>query len=80
MAQETQSQSKPVQLRKRRNLTQRQVAQALDVRVQTVIAWEKGGVIPHLPPSKTKKMMEIYQCSIDELIDAFERDALTPAG
>lgn len=58
-------------LRKRAGLTQRQVAQALDIRVQTVGDWEKGGV-PHLPLSKVKRMCEVYQCSLDELIEAFE--------
>ncbi len=61
----------PMILRKRVNLSQRQVAQALDIRPQTVGDWEKGGV-PHLPPSKIKKLCEIYRCSIDDLIEAFE--------
>lgn len=61
----------PMTLRKRAGLTQRQVAQALDIREQTVSAWERGGV-PHLPPSKIKRMCEIYRCTIDELIEAFE--------
>ena len=64
----------PMSLRKRAGLTQRQVAQALDIRSQTVGSWEKG-VIPHLPPSKLKKMMEVYNCTLDELIEAFETSA-----
>ena len=61
----------PMSLRKKANLTQRQVAQAIDVQVQTVGGWEKG-VTPHLPPSKYKKLCELYDCTLDELIEAFE--------
>nr|WP_237741517.1 helix-turn-helix transcriptional regulator [Anabaena sp. PCC 7108] len=63
-------------LRKRVNLTQRKVAQELDIRTQTVGAWEKGGV-PHLPPSKMKKLCDIYQCTLDDLIEAFEKNVYT---
>ncbi len=62
----------PMSLRKRVKLTQRQVAQALDVRESTISQWERGQSAPHLLPSKTKKLLEIYQCTIDELIEAFE--------
>ncbi len=62
----------PVKLRQRIGLTQRQVAQALDIRQSTVSDWERGISIPNLPPSKIKLMLEIYQCSLDELIEAFE--------
>lgn len=58
-------------LRKRAGLTQREVAQRLDIRSQTVGIWEKGGV-PHLPPSKMKKLCEAYNCTLDDLIEAFE--------
>jgi len=65
----------PMCLRKRVNLTQRQVAKALDVRESTVSEWERGLSKPHLIPSKTKKLLELYQCTIDELIEAFEESA-----
>lgn len=61
----------PMSLRKRVGLTQREVAQRLDIRSQTVGGWEKGGV-PHLPPSKMKKLCEVYNCTLDDLIEAFE--------
>ncbi|WP_199337080.1 helix-turn-helix domain-containing protein [Oscillatoria sp. FACHB-1407] len=61
-----------MKLRQRIGLTQRQVAQALDIRQSTVSDWERGISIPNLPPSKIKLMLEIYQCSLDELIEAFE--------
>jgi DNA-binding XRE family transcriptional regulator len=69
----------PVLLRKRVGLTQRQVAQAIDVQVQTVGSWEKGK-IPHLPPSKIKKLCEVYQCTLDDLIEAFEYHLESRAG
>jgi transcriptional regulator with XRE-family HTH domain len=62
----------PMSLRKRAGLSQRQVAQALDVQTQTIGSWEKGGV-PHLPPSKIKKLCEVLNCSLDDLIEAFEK-------
>ena len=62
----------PMSLRKRANLTQRQVAQALDVRESTVSQWERKKSPPHLVPSKMKKLLEIYRCTLDDLIEAFE--------
>lgn len=58
-------------LRKRVGLSQRQVAQAIDVQTQTVGRWEQGAS-PRLTPSQTKKLLEVFECSLDELIDAFE--------
>lgn len=62
----------PVKLRQRVGLTQRQVAQQLDVRQSTVSDWERGVSTPNLPPSKIKRMMEVYECTLDDLIEAFE--------
>jgi transcriptional regulator with XRE-family HTH domain len=61
----------PMSLRKAANLSQRQVAQALDIQTQTVGNWEKGRV-PNLPPSKIKKLCEIFNCTLDDLIEAYE--------
>ncbi|PZO33969.1 MAG: XRE family transcriptional regulator [Shackletoniella antarctica] len=63
---------KPVDLRKRAKLTQRKLAEALDVRQGTISDWERGLAVPHLPPSKLKRMMEELDCTIDELIEAYE--------
>jgi transcriptional regulator with XRE-family HTH domain len=60
-------------LRRRANVTQRKLAEALDMRQGTISDWERGVSIPHLPPSKYKLMMEVLKCSLDELIDAFEK-------
>lgn len=58
-------------LRKRAGLSQRQVAQAIDVQTQTVGRWEQG-VTPRLTPSQVKKLLELFDCSLDDLIEAFE--------
>jgi transcriptional regulator with XRE-family HTH domain len=61
----------PKSLRLRAGLSQRQVSQLLDVTQQTVGSWEKG-VIPRLTPSQAKLLCQAYQCSIEDLIQAFE--------
>jgi len=72
MAQD-ENQVTPMSLRKRiPNLTQRKVAVALGVGESTVSEWERGITRPHLLPSQVRKMLEVYQCSFDELIEAFE--------
>ena len=63
----------PVDLRKRAKLTQRKLAEALDVRQGTISDWERGLAIPHLRPSQVKRMLTELQCSLDELIEAYER-------
>lgn len=63
----------PVKLRKRAKLTQRKLAEALDVRQGTISDWERGLAVPHLKPSKLKRMMEELNCTLDELIEAYER-------
>jgi transcriptional regulator with XRE-family HTH domain len=62
----------PMLLRNRAGLTQRQVAQALDVREATVSEWERGFYTPRVYPSQIKRMLEVYKCDLDELIEAFE--------
>lgn len=64
----------PKSLRNRAGLSQREVAQKLDIRSQTVAGWEKGG-IPHLPPSKMKLLCELYQSTLDDLIEVFENSS-----
>lgn len=72
MEHDQRSQPTPVKLRKRAGLTQRQIARALDVRESTISEWERGLSVPHLPLSKVRQMLDIYQCNLDELIEAFE--------
>ncbi|MEZ2283175.1 helix-turn-helix domain-containing protein [Microcoleus sp.] len=61
----------PVELRKKLGLTQREAAKKLGIRESTLSNWETGKV-PHVPPSVIKKMMELYGCTLDELIEIFE--------
>ncbi len=62
----------PMDLRKRVGLTQRQVAIALDKKVQTISDWERRKASPRLTFSETKKMMEIFGCTLEDLIEAYE--------
>jgi DNA-binding transcriptional regulator YiaG len=64
----------PLHLRSRVGLSQQQVADALAVRASTVHGWEKGKTQPKLAPSQLKQMMSVYQCTLDELIAAFEHN------
>lgn len=61
-----------VELRKRAELTQRQVAEALGVTVTTVSSWETGLKEPRLDFAQTQKLMELYECSIDDLVAALQ--------
>jgi DNA-binding XRE family transcriptional regulator len=63
----------PVDLRKRANLTQRKLAEALDIRQGTISDWERGLAIPHLRPSQLKRMMEELNCTLDDIIEAYEK-------
>lgn len=62
----------PVTLRKRANKTQRQVAETIGRKVTTISDWERGKTKPHLSFSEVKKLMQLFNCTIDDLIEAFE--------
>ncbi len=59
-------------LRKRVGLTQVQLAQKIGKSPSTVAKWEAKDVVPKGTPSEIKRLCEAYQCTIDELIEAFE--------
>ncbi|NER78971.1 MAG: helix-turn-helix transcriptional regulator [Leptolyngbya sp. SIO1D8] len=63
-------------LRERVKLKQQDLAYRLGKRQATISAWENGGV-PHLKPSEFKAMLDVLQCTVDELVAAFEPDKLT---
>lgn len=65
----------PMFLRKRAGLTQAQVAGLLGKSLSTVVKWESRTFVPKGSPSEIKKLCEVYQCSLDELIEAFELSA-----
>jgi transcriptional regulator with XRE-family HTH domain len=57
-------------LRKRAGLTQRKLADALNVTIKTVSAWERGVGEPHLTIAETQRLMDILQCTFEELLEA----------
>jgi transcriptional regulator with XRE-family HTH domain len=57
-------------LRKRAGLTQRQVADALGITNKTVSEWERGIGEPHLTIGETQRLMNILQCTFDDLLEA----------
>lgn len=57
-------------LRKRASLTQRQVADLLDVTVTTVSAWERGTQVPRLTFAQIEKLLAAFECSIQDLVEA----------
>jgi transcriptional regulator with XRE-family HTH domain len=59
----------PVQIRKRLKMTQRQASELLGVRPQTISEWERGVSMPSV--LMLPKIIEVYQCTADEVIIAF---------
>lgn len=57
-------------LRQQAGLTQQELADALEVTQKTISIWEKGSVEPKLSFRQTKKLMEVLNCTLDELIAA----------
>jgi DNA-binding transcriptional regulator YiaG len=62
----------PIHLREVAGLTKIQLAIALGLSVRTINDWEQKRSQPRLVPSQLKQMMSVYQCTLDELIAAFE--------
>lgn len=62
----------PLHLREVAGLTKLQLAIELGMSVRTIDSWEQKRSQPKLVPSQLKQMMSVYQCTLDELIAAFE--------
>jgi DNA-binding transcriptional regulator YiaG len=62
----------PMRLREVAGLTKLQLAMELGLSVRTINDWEQKRSQPKLVPSQLKQMMSVYQCTLDELIAAFE--------
>jgi DNA-binding transcriptional regulator YiaG len=62
----------PIHLREVAGLTKMQLAIELGLSVRTINDWEQKRSQPKLIPSQLKQMMSVYQCTLDELIAAFE--------
>ncbi len=62
----------PLSLREVAGLTKVQLAAELGISVRMINDWEQNRSQPKLIPSQLKQMMSVYQCTLDELIAAFE--------
>jgi DNA-binding transcriptional regulator YiaG len=62
----------PTGLREVAGLTKVQLATELGLSIRTINDWEQKRSQPKLVPSQLKQMMSVYQCTLDELIAAFE--------
>ena len=61
-------------LRKKLNISQEQLAEQLNVTRQTISKWELEETTPDI--KQAKKLSEIFQVSLDELLDTNIRDAV----
>jgi DNA-binding XRE family transcriptional regulator len=61
-----------VDLRKRAGVTQKNVADALQVTEQTIRNWEKGRAEAELQLWQVKALCEVLNCSLNELPDRFK--------
>jgi DNA-binding XRE family transcriptional regulator len=59
-------------LRTRAGLTRREVANALGVTEKTVYVWETSGKPPKMMVSQVQKLIELLNCSLEELASATE--------
>ena len=57
-------------LRKRVRLTQRQLADRLGITIKTISAWERGVTEPRLTFAESQRLMEVLQCTFEELVEA----------
>lgn len=61
-----------MKLRERVGLTQRELAQSLGVTVTTISAWENGRHEPKLTVVQLKRLTELLDCSLDDLVEAVQ--------
>lgn len=62
----------PADLRRRTGLTQVQFATLIGKTPSTITKWEARSTMLIAKPSEIKRICEAYQCTLDELIEAFE--------
>jgi transcriptional regulator with XRE-family HTH domain len=72
MSQEKDKPLTPAILRRRLGMTQFKLAIATGRSPSTIAKWEARTVIPTGTPSEIKHLCEVFQCTLDELIEAFE--------
>lgn len=66
--------NKILNLRKKLNLSQEQLAEQLNVTRQTISKWELEETTPDI--KQAKKLSEIFKVSLDELLDTNIRDTV----
>lgn len=66
--------NKILNLRKKLNLSQEQLAEQLNVTRQTISKWELEETTPDI--KQAKKLSEIFKVSLDELLDTDIRDTV----
>lgn len=59
------------QLRERVNLSPADIASSLEISVSSVNNWEAGRTIPKLRLDQFMALLRLYQCSIEELEQAY---------
>lgn len=60
-------------LRNRANLTRREVAAALGVTEKTIYVWETSAKTPKMTVAQVQKLIELLNCSMEELVQATEK-------
>lgn len=66
------------QLRERAGLRTVDIASKVGVAESTVRSWESGNSEPHVSAEGFKQLLDVYQVTIDELIDAIKESKPTP--
>lgn len=61
----------PMELRRRLNLSQVELAHRLGKHPSTVAKWESGSSIPTGTPEEIQNICNAYECSFPELVEAF---------
>ena len=59
-----------LKLRQKAGLTQQSLAAAIGVTQKTISVWEKGDVEPKISFRQTKILIEVLNCTLDDLVEA----------
>lgn len=66
-----------MRLRYKTNLTQRQLAKAINVTIPTISSWENARHQPKLTFAQIKLLMSVLDCSFEDLVREMEDIPLT---
>lgn len=58
------------QLRQRANKRAEEIAAELGVAISTVRNWEQHKTMPRMTPAGLKRLMDVYGCTFEELVEA----------